>query len=275
MNKRLYTLPGKLREMVNQFPDRIIMQMKKENVYVEYTYKEFYEASGSITHSLLSLGIKKGDRVAIVLENRPEWGMIYFAIMLAGAIAIPLDPQSTQEEIKFFLSDSESKIAFISGKLLSLFTVLIDSVPSLQKIIALDIEKSSEEIISFSQTLSIAPDSKPLTSIPEVSPQDIASILYTSGTTGRPKGVMLTHENFYSNFQSIAQLKLFSDKDNVLSILPLHHSFPFMVTLIVPLFSQSMITYISSLKSDKLLECIREAGIPILVAVPRLLSLFL
>ncbi|MCK4463851.1 MAG: AMP-binding protein [Candidatus Omnitrophica bacterium] len=274
MDEKLYTLPGKLREVVDQFADKIVMQMKKENGYLEYTYKEFYEASQAAAYFLLNAGIKKGDRVAIVLENRPEWGIIYFGIMLAGGIAVPLDLQSGGKEIKFFLSDSESKVAFTSSKLLSLFTGLTDSVPSLQKIIALDLEKSSEEIISFSETISAASDLKPITSIPEVSPQDIASILYTSGTTGRPKGVMLTHKNFYSNFQSIDKLKLFSDKDNVLSILPLHHSFPFMVTLIIPLFSQSKITYISSLKSEELLECMRETGVTILTGVPQLFYMF-
>jgi len=274
MNEKLYTLPDKLRKMIDQFPDRIVMQMKKENGYIQHTYKEFYEVSQSIAHSLLEQGIKKGDRIAIVLENRPEWGMIYFGIMLAGAIAIPLDPQSGQEEIKFFLNDSESKIAFISSKLLSLFTGLTDSAPSLQEIIALDLKKSSKQIISFSEMISVASDLKPVTSMPEVSPQDIASILYTSGTTGRPKGVMLTHKNFYSNFQSIDKLKLFSDKDNVLSILPLHHSFPFMVTLVIPLFSQSRITYISSLKSEELLGCMRETGVTILTGVPQLFYMF-
>ncbi len=274
MNKKLYTLHGKLREIVDQFPDRIVMQMKKEDVYVKYTYKELYGVSQSVAHSLLKAGIKKGDRVAIVLENRPEWGMIYFGIMLRGAIAIPLDPQSGQEEIKFFLSDSESKVAFTSSKLLSLFTGFTNSVPSLQQIIALDIEKSSEEIISFSETISAVSDLKSITSMPEASPQDIASILYTSGTTGRPKGVMLTHENFYSNSQSIDKLKLFSDKDNVLSILPLHHSFPFMVTLVIPLFSQSKITYISSLKSEELLACMRKTGVTILTGVPQLFYMF-
>ncbi len=274
MNKKLYTLPDRLREMVDQFPDKIVMQVKKEDAYVKYTYKEFYAVSQTIAHSLLEWGIKKGDRVAIVLENRPEWGMIYFGIMLVGGIAIPLDPQSGQEEIKFFLSDSESKVAFTSGKLLSLFTGLTDSVPSLQKIIALDFEKTSGEVISFSETISVASDLKPLVSMPEVFSQDTASILYTSGTTGRPKGVMLTHKNFYSNFQSIDKLKLFSSKDNVLSILPLHHSFPFMATMIAPLFSQSRITYVLSLKSEELLRCMRETSVTVLVGVPQLFNMF-
>ena len=84
MNEKLYTLPDKLTEIINQSPDKIIMQIKKGDDYHRYTYKEFYKISQSIAHSLLDLKIKKGDRIAIILENRPEWGMIYFAIMLVG-----------------------------------------------------------------------------------------------------------------------------------------------------------------------------------------------
>ena len=280
MNKKLYTLPDKLREIAEQSPDRVVMQMKKESAYVKYTYKKFYEASQSIAHSLLGMGIKKGDKIAIVLENRPEWGIIYFAILLAGGIAIPIDHQSSREEMKFILSDSESKAAFTSLTHLSLF----ETVTSLQKIVVLEYKSDGamqsfnsrmlKKCIDFSRVMSFVPGSVRAGLLPEVFSRDIASILYTSGTTGRPKGVILTHKNFYSNFQSINKLKLFSAKDNVLSILPLHHSFPFMATLITPLFSQSRITYISSLKSEELLRCMRETSVTVLVGVPQLFHMF-
>ena len=200
--------------------------------------------------------------------------------MFAGGIAIPLDHQSSREEMKFILSDSESKTAFTSLKYLSLF----ENVTSLRKIVVLDYESDSalqnfnswilEKCINFSGVMSFVPDSVRGGLLPEVSSHDIASILYTSGTTGRPKGVILTHKNFYSNFQSINTLELFSDKDNILSILPLHHSFPFMATLIVPLFSQSRITYVLSLKSEELLKCMRETDVTVLVGVPQLFYMF-
>ncbi len=85
---------------------------------------------------------------------------------------------------------------------------------------------------------------------------------------------MLTHKNIFSNFQSIDKLKLFSDKDNFISILPLHHAFPFTVTLITPLFCRSRVTYASSLRSDELLDLMRETGVTVLAGVPQLFSLF-
>ena len=259
------TLHKKLEELVSQFPERIAVQMKREDGYRTYTYKEFYNTSQAITHFLITSGIKKGDRIAIVLENRPEWGMIYFAILFAGGIAVPVDPQSNQEETNFILSDSESKVVFTSSEHLPLFK----SAP-LEKLVVLDSPDFSK-ITSASPLSEAKPHSK---SLPEVFPQDLASILYTSGTTGKPKGVMLSHKNFYSNFQSIDKLKLFLDRDNILSILPLHHSYPFMVTLIVPLFCRSRITYIPTLKSDELLACMRESGVTILVGVPQLFYMF-
>jgi long-chain acyl-CoA synthetase len=257
MVEKIYTLPEKFSELVKQFPDKTVMQMKTSEGYSKFTYKDIYRISQSVAFSLYKSGLKKGDRIAIVLENRPEWSAIYFAIMFAGCIAVPLDPQSTKEDIKYFLSNSKSKVVFTSQQFLSLFPKL-----SLLKIITLDNKIFAAE--------------SPTTIAIEVSPKGIASILYTSGTTGKPKGVMLTHENFYANFQSINKLKIFTEKGhhNILSILPLHHSFPFMVTLIVPLFTGNLITYVESLRVEEILASMRETKVTILVGVPQIFYMF-
>ncbi|MBN1913029.1 MAG: AMP-binding protein, partial [Candidatus Omnitrophica bacterium] len=133
----------------------------------------------------------------------------------------------------------------------------------------LDIEK--ERLLGLAQIKSTLYEG---VTCPEVFPEDIASLIYTSGTTGSPKGVMLTHKNLCSDFQSIDKLKLFSDKDIFISILPLHHSYPFMITLITPLFCRARVTYTSSLRSDELLNLMREANVTVLVGVPQLFSIF-
>jgi long-chain acyl-CoA synthetase len=271
VKKNICNLPSKLKEVVSQSPNKIIMQIKKADDYVKYTYKEFYDYVQSIAYSLSELGIKKGDRVAIVLENRPEWAFVYFGIVFIGAIAVPLDPQSSQDDLTYFLKDSESKAVFTSQQFLSLFNAEIQSLPFLQKIIVLDGNNGSQKVIPFTKFFSCP---RVNLQIAEILPKDVASILYTSGTTGKPKGVMLTHENFYANFSSVDKLKSFSHKNNVLSILPLHHSFPFMVTLIIPLFSQGKITYLASLKREEILKCMRETGVTILVGVPQFFFLF-
>ncbi|MFH1784338.1 MAG: AMP-binding protein [bacterium] len=269
MNEMYRSLPEKLKEVSIRFADSVAFEYKTEGGgYVIYSYREFYEMVEAISASLSLIGIKKGDRVAIILENRPEWGAIYFAIVSMGAIAVPLDAHSTQNEIEYLLGDSGSRICFASGKLLT----LLSGSASLKKIIAIDHEKNSGKVVSFSEF--ITQKSKKVSEKPQVAGDDIASIVYTSGTTGGAKGVMLTHRNFLSNFKSVEALRLITPRDNILSILPLHHVFPFMVTLIIPLFLGARVTYIYTLKSDELLLCMREKGVTLLIGVPQLFNLF-
>jgi len=260
------TLTEKLAQVVQQVPDNIAVQIKKGSEYVQYTYKEFYDHAQSIAYSLIQLGIKPGDKIIIMLENRPEWGFIYFGILMAGAIVVPVDPQSNKNELEYFIKDSASKIIFISNQLLSALKDVDTSMVA--KIIVLDEmpHDADKKILSFIKFFA-CPQTN--TVWPKILPDNLASILYTSGTTGKPKGVQLTHANFYANFSSIEKLKFLSTKHNVLSILPLHHSFPFMVTLVLPLFTQNKITYLASLKREEILACMREVGITVLIGVPQ------
>ena len=271
MYEKRYTLPEKLIEIAKKSPDKVALQIKRTKDYEKYTYLDLYNSAQSIAQSLIKLNVKKNDRIAIVLENRPEWVFIYFGIIFTGAVAVPLDPQSTADDLKYFFENSESKIVFTSLKFKVMVYEAAQAIKTLQNIVALDAEKATEQVLVFSDFLNIFV--QPLENT-EILPDDIASILYTSGTTGRPKGVMLTHENFYSNFRSIEKLNIFTSEHNVLSILPLHHSFPFMVTLIIPLFSQNKVTYITSIKREEIIKCMQETSVTILVGVPQFFYLF-
>jgi long-chain acyl-CoA synthetase len=270
MPDNLDVLHKKLEIIASQFPDKTAIQTKNNKEYTAYTYKEVYHKSCVIARFLINCGIKKGDRIVIVLDNRPEWASIYFAILLAGCIAVPVDFQVGIEELDFIIKETESKTVFTSTKYLALFSSSL-----LNQIVVLDYEpgfqnKLQTKLIDFLEILS---GTEEVLNFPEVSIHDIASILYTSGTTGRPKGVMLTHANLYSNFLSIDKLKICSHKDNILSILPLHHSFSLMVTLIIPLFTPCKITYYPDLRLEQLRECMNETGVTILVIVPQILDL--
>ena len=228
-------LTTKFSTIAQQYPNDIVIQTKTAAGYTKYTYNDIYQKSNAIATELQQkYSIKPGDRVAIILENKPEWVMIYFGILLAEAIAVPLDHQATTEDLDYCLEHSGSKLAF---------TNTADGY----KIKKLDGTKN--------ESLANA---------------NIASILYTSGTTGKPKGVVLTHTNFYSNFQSITKVGLLDHKDNVLALLPLHHAFPFMVNLLLPFFTRATITFVSDLSSDSILTCMRETGVTGLIGVPQL-----
>lgn len=254
MAEKMYTLPEKFKELAEQFPDEIVLQIKESSGYIKYSYKKLYQISQSVAFSLQNLEIRKGDKVIIFLENRPEWVTAYFGILFAGAIAVPLDTQSSKEDLEYFLQNSGSKIIFTSEQFITLFSEI----------------SSSAKIITINEKMFLA--KSPTIVETKISPHDIASILYTSGTTGKPKGVMLSHANFYTNFRSIDKLNILPKKINLLSILPLHHSFPFLITLIIPLFSRGLITYITSLRSEAILATMREIDATVLVGVPELYS---
>ncbi|HLD41052.1 MAG TPA: AMP-binding protein, partial [Candidatus Omnitrophota bacterium] len=183
-----------------------------------------------------------------------------FGIMAVGAVAVPIDPKLTPGEIINLLRDSQAKILFSSPELFPSLKDLLKDIQGLKKTL----------LYPFPEITA----SKPAREINTADKSEwTASLLYTSGTTASPKGVMLTQKNFCSNFESISKLNIVTAKDNIVSLLPLHHSYPFMVCLILPLLTGAKITFLNSLKSEDLLKCLRETKGAILVGVPQLYHL--
>ncbi|MCM8782573.1 MAG: AMP-binding protein, partial [Candidatus Omnitrophica bacterium] len=238
-----FLLHQKFSETADKFPGKAALQARiAPHRYKKYTYSEIIRFSKGIGFYFINKGIKKQDRIALILENGPEWPIFYFGILFSGAIVVPIDPQLTEQEIKNILLNSGAKFAISKA--------------------------NSDEIIKNLD------DPPPYFNFPTADIDDVTSILYTSGTTATPKGVMLSHKNFSGNFSSIEQLRICNAADNVLSILPLHHSYPFMVTLLVPLCLGATVTYVKTLKPEDILSAMRETGVTILVGVPQLFYLF-
>ena len=263
-------IPKIFTRISSRFPDRVCLQIKKGSIWERWTYGQIENFSLKIGAFLIKEGLKKGDCAAICLENRPEWAVIYLGIMAAGLTCVPLDPQLTEQEIENLINDCAARIIFVSHAVFQ--AKKINKLKAgLNKIVILDLDIKKDNLIGLTQVESTLSEG---VEWPEVVSEDIASLVYTSGTTGKPKGVMLTHKNLCSDFQSIDKLKLFSDQDTFISILPLHHAYPFMVTLITPLFCRARVIYTASLRSDELLSLMREAEVTVLVGVPQLFFLF-
>ncbi len=159
-----------------------------------YSYEEILSSSKSIASFLFNRGVKKGDRVAILLEGRPEWGIVYLGISFLGAAAVPIDIQLSAEEVRNLLEDSESKAIFVSEKTTKINETAIEAIN-------IDSDVFSE-IIKYPH----------IDSFPSIDPEDIASLIYTSGTTGKPKGVVLTHRNFLSNVRSVQKANIIDER---------------------------------------------------------------
>ncbi len=223
------------------------------------TYGEFLSRAKALSADLVELGVISGDRIAIVSENRPEWCTAYMSILFCRGIAVPVDMQLGPGEIHNILSDAQVKIVFYSSK------TGADVLKA--------IEGSPVTGINFDSMSQRQPGGKFFEVAVDAAPDDVASIIYTSGTTGSPKGVMLTHRNFCSDAGAVIQAGLVSGSDNVLSILPMHHTYPFMCTFIVPVLLGASITFGPGLKAAELILAIKEGGVTIVLGVPRLFEM--
>ncbi len=198
------------------------------------------------------------DRVAIVSENRPEWIYALFGTWRKGGIAVPIDFMSTPKEIEFILLDSRPRLIFCSNQ-------TEDRVKEAVKNL-----EEPPEIINFDRFVPPSPFLKHS----HREWEDVALLLYTSGTTGKPKGVMLTYKNLKSNIDGITKTGIAGPKDSTLAILPFHHSYPLMVSLLLPLSLGAKIVFLDELTPEDILKKLQEHRITILVGVPRLYYMF-
>jgi long-chain acyl-CoA synthetase len=200
-----------------------------------------------------------GDRVVIFSENRPEWIYTLYAIWQRGGTAIPIDVLSSPAEIAHVLNDSMPKAVFVSR---ALEKVLLDAVSSGIKPVHIFVfEELSGLTVQGGRFMSALSD------------DDVALILYTSGTTGRPKGVMLTQKNLLSGIDGITRAGIASKDDRLLSILPFHHAYPMMVTLLIPLFLGATIVMADNISSDEITKACVSYNVTIFVGVPRVFEL--
>jgi long-chain acyl-CoA synthetase len=249
-------------------PDRLAVQIREAAGYRRLTYGEVARQARGLAAGLRQAGVAPGDRVALLSENRPEWAVAYFAVTAAGATAVPLDVQLGDRELAIVLKHAGCRMAVASGKQAARLVAVSEDAFAPLPVVDLDAEEDSGRVVSFPAVLRKV-ETLAATPLPGVPDERLASILYTSGTTGTPKGVMLSHGNFLANARSVLEIGLVNAQDNLLALLPLHHAFPFMVQLII-LFTGAHLTFPPSLKAPDLLACMRETGATLLVSVPQL-----
>lgn len=249
-----YNIGENFAKSVECFGSRIAMQTLSDDGSRSLSYAELGKRVNELAYFISSLGVVKGDRVSIILENRPEWGMIFFALSYIGAVAVPLDPQMSEKDVRNILADSGARIVFISkqNKKLSEFLSSIEGI----SVVCIEEIKTHSTAGEFKRT--------------GIEPDDLMLILYTSGTTDVPKGVMLTHKNLCSNFDSLSRYRLFSKNDVMLSILPLYHSYAMMGTFVLPILLGARVAYVPPDWPERLTEYIREAEATVFIGVPQI-----
>jgi len=255
---------GIFKQTCSEFPDKDAIFFKSGATYQSYTFSQCIRKIDFLAHFLKNnLGIKKGTPVAIILENTPYWPISYFAVMANGAVAVPFYQLLKAPELTHLLHHSEVKLIITSTNLLP---ILKDALKN-QTIPVLTID-SIEELKPGHE-----PETAPFQS-PEISSHDLASLVYTSGTTALPKGVMLSHKNFLADIESLKKLDIMKPTDCFICILPFYHTYPFMVTLLLPLLNGATISFPANIDFEEIGDCMRQTNVTMLLGVPRLFKVF-
>lgn len=262
-----------------------------------WTYDKFFEDIVKIALYLKKSGVSNADNIALFSENSPEWALSYFGIHLSSAAVTPFDAQFTERELNNLIKFAGIEIIFTTAELFKrVITKLSDDI-KLKTIIIIDRDENSEadkildtfmiggryktaELIYFKKiTGSVEEEfikfkSNGFSGLPQRRYDDTMSLIFTSGTTGDPKGVMLTDKNFAANAEAIVKLNVLNSKDVVLLLLPLHHCFSFTATLLAPLCAGAEIVFQLSLKGPDILEAMNVNGVTKMAGVPQLYSIF-
>ena len=255
-----------------------LMMRKVDGKYTGISYQEFKDETEKLACGLAALGIKRGDKVAISSENRPEWVYSDMAILGLGGVDVPLYPSLTSDSVEFILNNSESKALIVSNKFqLNKVLKVRSKLKHLKFIVVMndkDAESEDDSIFSMSE-VQVKGDEYRKSSpacfkeqMHLVKENDLCTIIYTSGTTGEPKGVMLTHKNILCNVNSALEAFPIDNNDIFLSFLPLCHIFERMGGYYTAFSSGGMICYAESIES--VAQNMLEINPTIITTVPRL-----
>ena len=264
-NRRYPTIHELVERSVREYPRKIAIRMPSVRghriEYRELTYGKLWDLSGRFG-LWIAKEISPGDRVAIVSKPGIGWAVTFFAALRAGAVVAPLDAELQRKEISRILSEAEVKLLFVSPKRFDELEVLVDEVPSLKGVYSL------ERVDDKPSIWELIPDEviEPANAKPDS--EELALLMYTSGTTGDSKGVMLSHRNVTSNVLSALEAIEVSHRDRIISIVPWYHIYGLTFTLIAPLSVGATTMYTDDYRN--LMEIARKSRFTILIGVPKL-----
>jgi len=243
---------------------------KENGIWKKYSTQEYIDTVNMLSCAFINIGIKLGDKIGLISNNRPEWNFIDYACLQTGSINTPLYPTISDHDLKYVIADAGITYFFVSNK------------AAYDKVKACSENSTIKEIYSFSKIEGV-PCLQDLITVGKNNPcqdelkkikagiknTDLATLIYTSGTTGNPKGVMLSHKNFVSNVHATKDLCPFQDEWRALSFLPLNHVYERMLSYLY--ISRGMSVYYAE-SIDTIGDNLKEVKPQIFVTVPRLLE---
>ncbi|HKP73720.1 MAG TPA: long-chain fatty acid--CoA ligase [Pyrinomonadaceae bacterium] len=270
------TLPGICLHALRRHAKPDALNRKRDGVWQHASGEQVAARVRAVALGLASLGIGRGDRVALLSENRPEWSIADLAILSLGAVNVPIYTTQAVEQVRYILTDSAARVLLVSGKKVYRHARAgIDASGAIENVVFFDAEDAGvlEGALTLGEVERAGAERDRRDPqafdryLNAIRPDDLATIIYTSGTTGEPKGVMLTHANFISNVHSITSALPIRSDDVSLSVLPLSHIFERTVFYVF-CWNAVSVYYVPSI--DQLAEYLKEVRPTIMTAVPRL-----
>lgn len=259
-----------IREMVEGFHGEMLgvpaLSMKKETGYWTISYGELREHVRALATAILAQGIGKGDRVGLISENRSEWVITYLAVTSAGGVIVPYDILLKTEELAALVRASGARLIFTSAEYLE---KVKKAAAGIVKDLVL-FEDTFFSLVEKGRGLLSAGDLGYARA--QVAPDDLAAVIFTSGTTGTPKGVMLSHRNLVENGDGVQMTTPLGPGDNWIIVLPFHHTYPTSLGIFTPLLSYGRITCVPSMKTNILIGIMKDTGATCVPAMPLLIE---
>ena len=263
------TIPAMLAARLADRPDQeALVHLDEHDGREAWTYAELADRTARVAGFLSDAGVARGDRIATVAHNHPDTVVQYLAAWSLGAVVVPVNVGEDDERIVYILDNSRVKLAFVRGEYLERVAGLRDQLPGLVAVVGCG--ATSDGHPSFADALAHAP-------APDLAadPEDEALIVYTSGTTGNPKGVVLTQSNLLVDAAGIARWHRLTPGERMMCVLPIHHVNGTVVTLVTPLAYGGTAVLCRKFQTDRFLPLLAEERIGVVSVVPTLLSFLL
>jgi long-chain acyl-CoA synthetase len=263
---QISSIQDMLLRSAKEYSDKIALEDLTDYPIPKATYKELRDFVLRFGKALFEIGLKPRDHIAVIGENRVQWGITYLTAMTFNMVIVPIDKNLTTNEILNIIHESDAKAIVFSNTFKEMLLEKKSSLLKLKYLISMDEEKSDDEV--FSMTELINKQNAYLDKLPEIDPTEMAEIIFTSGSLGRAKGVMLSQKNLAANLMAMTSMIRINPEDRFLSVLPIHHTYECTCGFLCPLYAGASAHYARSLKT--VVDDLQKVKATILLGVPLL-----
>ncbi len=260
------TLAEMINFSANKFSSRLALQDLNQTPIPRVTYSELLENVLAFGAALRNMGLKERDHVAFISENRVQWAITHLACITFNFVAVPIDKNLKENDIVNILHVSESKAAVFSAPFRYMFLEFKQSVKNLHHLIDMDLPTKEDGIQSMTELMKDVRLGGKHTSIPKTDPEDVAVIVFTSGSMGHAKGVTMTQTNLCTNLMDMRKMINIGPDDRFLSVLPMHHTYEGTCGFLCPLYGGASVFYARSLKT--IVDDMQKTSPTIFLGVP-------